>query len=148
MKCWSWFVELSLSNLHLNTKYTSISESIASIILTYPCFNNLHYPILALASINFGCPHISTKVASSTRRTIELLAKDANEKHRTSTFKQQDCCLFAVAFATNLCMRKDPHTERYTQPMMRDHLARCLDEKRIADFPHPEGRKRLGRQNY
>ena len=56
-----------------------------------------------------------------------------------------DCCLFAIAFAASLCVRKDPHTERYAQAEMRQHLARCFEEKKITSFPNSDGRRRLGR---
>ena len=55
-----------------------------------------------------------------------------------------DCCLFALAFAVSLCMRKDPHTERYAQTEMRQHLARCIEEKEMTSFPN-SNRRRLGR---
>ena len=56
-----------------------------------------------------------------------------------------DCCLFAIAFAASLCARKDPHTKRYAQTEMRQHLTRCFEEKKITSFPNSWGRTRLGR---
>ena len=56
-----------------------------------------------------------------------------------------DCCLFAIAFAASLCMRKDPHTERYAQTEMRQHLAQCFEEKKITSFPKSDARRWLGR---
>ena len=32
-------------------------------------------------------------------------------------------------------MRKDPHTERYAQMEMRQHLAWCFEEKKMTSFP-------------
>ena len=48
-----------------------------------------------------------------------------------------DCGLSALAFAVSLCMRKDPHTERYAQTEMRQHLARCFEEKEMTFFQTP-----------
>ena len=61
------------------------------------------------------------------------------------TMGGSDCCLFAIAFAASLCMRKDPHTERYAQTEMRQHLARCFEEKKITSFPKSDARRRLRR---
>ena len=33
------------------------------------------------------------------------------------------------AFAFSLCIRKDPHTERYAQIEMRQHIVRCFEKK-------------------
>ena len=55
------------------------------------------------------------------------------------------CCLFAIACAASPYERKDPHIERYAQMEMRQHLARCFEEKKITYFPNFDGRRRLRR---
>lgn len=42
-----------------------------------------------------------------------------------------DYYLFAVAYAMSLCMRTDPHTQRYAQTVMREHLARYKERSLI-----------------
>ena len=56
-----------------------------------------------------------------------------------------DCGLFTLAFAVSLCMRKDPHTERYAQTEMRQQFARCFEEKEMTSLPNSNGRRRLER---
>lgn len=42
-------------------------------------------------------------------------------------------------------MRKDPHTERYAQTQMRQHLAQHFKEKKIIRFLNSDWKRRLGR---
>ena len=113
------------------------------------CVSNVFSPP-GVVEVFDSMPAYSTTSSTLKKQVASILKAPGKsfDLHHIDVQRQMggsDCCLFAVAFAMSLCMRKDPHTERYAQPMMRDHLARCLDEKRITDFPHPEGRKRLGR---
>ena len=46
----------------------------------------------------------------------------------------QDCGLFAVAIATAILFGHDTSV-RFNQKIMRDHLAKCFQEKSLQQFP-------------
>lgn len=46
-----------------------------------------------------------------------------------------DCCLFALAFATDLCQGLDLTTQRYDQALMRQHYVTCLESAKVTPFP-------------
>ena len=46
-----------------------------------------------------------------------------------------DCGVFAIAFAVCLCEGKDPCSISWTQPLMRQHLVKCLSKQRMTPFP-------------
>ena len=55
-----------------------------------------------------------------------------------STQKQRgpnDCALFAIAYAVDLCCENDPTMLWYNQHKMREHLVECLQEKKMRPFP-------------
>ena len=47
----------------------------------------------------------------------------------------QDCGLFAIAFATALCLGKQPGQLTFHQDQMRSHLLRCLESQDMTMFP-------------
>ena len=96
----------------------------------YPHTHYKHLTLLQVASI-----------LKTPEKSFDLHHVDVQRQRGGS-----DCGLFAIAFATSLCMRKDPHIQQYSQSSMREHLALCLTEKKMADFAHPERKRRLGRQ--
>lgn len=57
-----------------------------------------------------------------------------------------DCALFAMAFATSLCLHRDPTTESYLQTSMRQHFMECYDSNKLLPFPSSGHHRRLGRQ--
>lgn len=46
-----------------------------------------------------------------------------------------DCGLFALAFATDLCHGLDPVNQKYEQKSMRQHYVRCLENGAMVPFP-------------
>ena len=46
-----------------------------------------------------------------------------------------DCGLFAVAFATSLCVGDDPTLITYKQQLLRKHLCECLEKRMMTTFP-------------
>ena len=46
-----------------------------------------------------------------------------------------DCGIFAIAFATALCMGIDPYTLNIDQNKSRIHLLKCFEQKNISAFP-------------
>ena len=88
---------------------------------------------------------LDSKYLSLTKTTITLLSKLVRSMHKTftvqigNTIKQSgdnDCGLFASAYATSLAFGHDPCSFVYDQRKMREHLFRCLQEKRIEPFPY------------
>ena len=58
------------------------------------------------------------------------------EVHDTQLQKgNDDCALFAIAYATDLCYGNDPAGLRYFQEKLRQHLIECLKLKKILPFP-------------
>ena len=57
-----------------------------------------------------------------------------------------DCALFAIAFATTLCMGEDPHISNYRQEEMRLHLAYCFQGQKMLPFPAPDRPRRLRKE--
>ena len=51
-----------------------------------------------------------------------------------------DCGLFALAFATDLCHGLDPTTQKYSQKEMRHHYVSCLQSGKMTPFPKTERR--------
>ena len=95
-------------------------------------------------------PAYSTTSLSLTRQVAAILKtkEKSFDLYHVDVQRQvggSDCGLFALAFAASLCVRKDSHTERYAQTEMRQHLARCFEEKKITSFPNSNGRRRLER---
>lgn len=52
-----------------------------------------------------------------------------------------DCALFAIAFAVNLCFGQDPHSVGYAQFSLRDHLLTCLENNKLTPFPTSRSRR-------
>jgi len=46
-----------------------------------------------------------------------------------------DCGLFAIANAAFICFGQDPTANEIDQSLMRLHLAQCIDNKVIIQFP-------------
>ena len=59
-----------------------------------------------------------------------------------------DCALFAIAFATTLCMDDDPHTSSYNQSAMRSHLMNCFNRQQMSLFPAADRQQRSHRQRF
>ena len=58
----------------------------------------------------------------------------SNERVQKQT-NSNDCGLFALAFATDLCHGLDPTVQSYDQDKMRKHYINCLDLHNMVPFP-------------
>ena len=85
-------------------------------------------------SINF---HLS-------KHTEILLAKLLQTKQKSFTVKMSsvnkqagtdDCGVFAVAYCTSLVYGQNPSMFVYNQTVMRTHLVKCLESKKLEPFP-------------
>ena len=47
----------------------------------------------------------------------------------------QDCSLFAIAFATALCLGKQPGRLCFDQDRMCTHLLKCIESQEMTMFP-------------
>ena len=54
-----------------------------------------------------------------------------------------DCGLFAAAYATSIAYGQDPSSIVYNQALMREHLFKCLEAKRMIPFPSIRKRRVL-----
>ena len=57
-----------------------------------------------------------------------------NEKVQRQ-LNHDDCGLFALAIATDLCHSVDPVTQSYDQSKLRQHYVNCLESRKMAPFP-------------
>ena len=57
-----------------------------------------------------------------------------------------DCGVFAIAFATSLCIGVDPHLLSLNQDEMREHLINCFEEGEMLPFPPAATPRRFGRR--
>ena len=46
-----------------------------------------------------------------------------------------DCGLYAIAYAIDLCRDEDVCFRKYDTVLMRQHLSKCLESRRISAFP-------------
>ena len=79
-----------------------------------------------------------------TKSTMTLLTKLIKSKNKsftaqiTNTIKRSgssDCGVFAAAYSTSLAFGHDPCAFVYDQCRMREHLLRCLQQKKMEPFP-------------
>ena len=54
----------------------------------------------------------------------------------------QDCGLFAIAFACEICFGKDPSSVKFVQSTRRQHLIEGLEQGNILPFPSAVRRQR------
>ena len=54
-----------------------------------------------------------------------------------------DCSIFAIVFATALCMGIDPYTHCIDPKKSRTHLLKCFEQKHISAFPLTERPQRI-----
>ena len=78
---------------------------------------------------------------------LVLTQQDVLNIHIASVNKQSgdsDCGVFSVAYCTALAHGQDPSGIVFNQSIMRQHLVKCLEEKKMIPFPQIRP-KRLGK---
>ena len=81
------------------------------------------------------------KVPNELNRVIAeySMCKEDDLQLKIKSVQQQnngvDCGVFAIAFATSLAHGNDPCTAAYNVPLMRSHLIKCLQQKKMELFP-------------
>ncbi len=56
-----------------------------------------------------------------------------------------ECGLFAISFATSLCMGFDPHTQTCHQDDMQSHFLQCIENLKLTVFPSGLSKHRLAK---
>ena len=80
-------------------------------------------------------------MSSGTKAQIAAVVNCSGErisimKHKTQNQKGgDDCGVFAIAFAVDLVMGREPAGLRYDQSKMRHHLIQCFEKKLLTPFP-------------
>lgn len=88
------------------------------------------------------------KLSSITKKVIADLLMTTNRAIKVTYRNVQwqkggsDCGLFAIAFATSVCLGNDPAALLYSQPQMRNHFLSCIDTEEITDFPQRSSTRR------
>lgn len=59
-----------------------------------------------------------------------------------------DCCLHAIAFATEFCFNKSTQVIEYDQLMLRQHWKKCLEEGQMSPFPRASACKTPKKMKY
>ena len=62
-----------------------------------------------------------------------------NQKVQLQT-NGNDCGLFAIAFATDICFGTNPVGRSYEARSLRRHLVDCIESQHMSPFPHTERR--------
>ncbi len=109
--------------------------------------NNSHW--ITISSI--GCPKGTINVYDSlssnglsthTMRVIAGILFVTNQRKITinhidvqTQSNCSDCGVFSLAFATSLCQGEDPSIISYIAYQLRDHLYKCLENRKMLSFP-------------
>ena len=92
----------------------------------YDSLNNRVY----LDAIKLTLARIDTQMSSPPQGRIE--AYTVNMQKQVGTV---DCGLFAIATALELCHHNNPAKIRFRQESMREHFQKCLEQKKLTQFP-------------
>ena len=91
----------------------------------------------AMLSIVRGTPYLTQtlkrqlpQVYGSSRRGLTVRCPRATQQDNAI-----DCGVFAVAYAVDLCMGKDPAQRQYDIDSMRRHLIACFRSGKLSRFP-------------
>ena len=108
------------------------------------------------ASTYVGCPEDVVDIydsipaystgSSTLRKQVAAIIHTTNptfELRFIDIQRQSDCALFAIANEVALCLGKDPHSIRFEQTTMGQHLHDCFENGRMAAFPEKKVPRRL-----
>lgn len=112
----------------LNSHWVCLS-TISSGPGTVKVYDSLYHNVSPIA-ISHSC-----HMLLHTGDTITFLNENVQKQ-----ISHNDCGLFALAFATDLCHSIDPATQFYDQGKMREHYVSCLDSLDMVPFPRTSKR--------
>ena len=101
----------------------------------WACVSNKFSPVNTVDIYDSG--HFYPSSGVLTQVTAILKSSQSFELRVVNVQQQQggdDCGLFAIAFAVDLCMGNDPFVSTYAQEAMRDHLAKCFENNQFVQF--------------
>ena len=81
------------------------------------------------------------RISNELKRVVAeySMCREVNLQLKIQPVQQQnngvDCGVFAIAFATSLAHGNDPCTAAYNVSLMRSHLIKCLQQKKMELFP-------------
>jgi len=107
--------------LHYENHWLTVYGKTAGLVKVYDSLNSA-----VSSSIKTQIASIAHCQAHSI--TLEIQNTQLQKGH-------DDCALYAIAYATDLCFGNDPADLRYYQDKLRDHLIECLKQKKIVPFP-------------
>lgn len=135
-------------------RYTSGAKDFVQIVCLarnhWVCVSNLLSPP-GVVEVYDSVPTYS-KTSTSLIKQVAAIMKTPSSSFELKHVDVQrqvgsaDCALFAIAFATTLCVGGDPHVTSYVQEAMRQHLGRCFETQMMSPFPAPDRLRRLGRR--
>ena len=133
--------------LEIQHKWQASPENFVQIIHVegchWACVSNKFSPVDTVDIYDSGHFYPSSTVLT---QVAAILKSSQSFELRVVNVQQQqggdDCGLFAIAFAVDLCMGNDPFTSSYTQKAMRDHLAKCFENNLFVQFPQEARVKR------
>ena len=110
---------ITLSNLQCSIFDAIVYDSLHGINVK-PNQQKISYPIIVEQT---ACR------LSKTKKPLRLSVEDVQQQTGGG-----DCGLFAIAFATLLCLGEDPSQTRYCQDKMRKELIRSLEDRNMENF--------------
>lgn len=81
-------------------------------------------------SVLLQIARIYSRTISLTQPTLEI--KILSVQQQTGF---DDCGIFAIAYAVEICHGNNPENCRFKQSLMRSHLRHCLEVGRLTSFP-------------
>ena len=130
-------------------RYNSSSKNVIQIINVeskhWICASNIHYPAEVVDVYDSkpscsGSHNICTNswlLLFNAQLSVCMFAMSMYVCHVNAQRRSgpSDCDIFAIAFATALCMGIDPYTHCIDQKKSRTHLLKCFEQKHISAFP-------------
>ena len=84
--------------------------------------------------------------SSILKKHVATILKTSFDLHHIEVQRQigsDDCGLFAIAFAVDLCLGKDPHVMSYKQDHLRSHYIECVDKRLFTQFPNSDSPRKM-----
>ena len=111
------------------------------------CLNAAGMHWITIATV--GCTHgtvrvydsLNKKLTKSLKNTVADILHSSTKKIEVEYVNVQyqlgsdDCGLFAIANACEICFSRDPSVVKYTQKDMRKHLVKAFDTLKLMQFP-------------
>ena len=135
------YAEPTLSKLGSSSKFSITDRSDHWLAIT--TIGTSHPEVLVYDSLSSTVPEkVKLQISSllcTRKRSVRLQFVDIVKQSGLN-----DCGVFAVAYATTLCLGKSPGKYTFDQTKMRKHLQRCLEKRHFTMFPITKERRYTG----